>query len=380
MFWSNKNKFKLLSFSGGSEKGIISLILALKLENELKKHNPEKEFIEYFDAVTALSSGSLIAGCLVAPSEATPKKPKNSLKDCMKLFNNGFEIIGTKNTTWNKILLFAGFKDTLISNSEVEKILLYSSDSNEKTYNTKLSQAIIPIYIVSYDADNTTPRIWNTYEAKSNPKKDFTLKDAVMASIALPPLLPKQTIISTDQEKLIDYDGGLITPSPLFVSLPYIAKVNNIEINDFFITSIGTTIQDVKEILKDFDTQYILFKATDYISISQQITKPVFDAFLKYVYKEFYKLDLKVPSKIQQSLYSKNKKEDLDNYNKMIACTLKYIDENKEFFTALGNKIADKKQDMKKLEKLYDDSNFYCENPEEALAECGEQAAIKLDL
>ncbi len=59
----------------------------------------------------------------------------------------------------------------------------------------------------------------------------------------------------------------------------------------------------------------------------------------------------------------------------------KYIDINKEFFTALANKIADKKQDMKKLEKLYDNSYFYCENPEEVLAEYSECIDImKLDL
>ena len=183
-------------------------------------------------------------------------------------------------------------------------MLLKLSDFNEKTHNTKLSKTIIPICIISYDVDNTTPRIWNTYEAKSDLKKDFSLKDAILASTAIPPLFPKKTIITVDQKKLVDYDGGLITPSPLFVSLPYIAKINNIEINDFFIASIGTTITDVKEILEDFDKQYILSKATDYINISQQITKPTFDAFLKYIYKGFYKLDLKVPSKIQQSLYN----------------------------------------------------------------------------
>ena len=61
MFWSKKSKFKLLSISGGVQKGSISMIIALKLESELRKHNPDKPFIKYFDEVTALSSGSLIA-------------------------------------------------------------------------------------------------------------------------------------------------------------------------------------------------------------------------------------------------------------------------------------------------------------------------------
>ena len=380
MFWNSKKKLKVLAFSGGTQKGIVSLIIALKLDSELKKYNPEKEFIEYFDTVTAVSSGSIIASCLVIPSDENPKKPRYSLYDCCKFFTQGSDGLNSKNTTWNKFLLFIGLKDYILSSQDFEKILFQETGINKNAANLKLSKAIIPINIISYDIENDTPRIWSTYEAKHDPKKDFYLKDAIGASVSIPPLLSKKTTISEDQEKLIDYDGGLITPSPLFVSLPYIAKINNIEINDFFIASIGTTITDVKEILEDFDKQYILSKATDYINISQQITKPTFDAFLKYIYKGFYKLDLKVPSKIQQSLYNKDKSKDIDNYNKMIACTLKYIDNNEEFFTALANKIADKKQDIKKLEKFYDDSHFYCENPEKVLFEYSDAPAIKMDL
>ena len=372
MFWNSKKKLKVLAFSGGSQKSVISLIIALKLEKELKKFNPDKEFIEYFDTVTAVSSGSIVASCLVIPSDKNPKKPKYSLNDCYKFFTKGSDDLNSKNTTWNKLLLFAGVKDYIVSSQEFEKILFQEADANKNVANLELSKTIIPINIISYDIENNVPRIWNTYEARSNPEKDFYLKDAVVASSAIPPLFSKKTTILKGQEKLIDYDGGIITPSPLFVSLPYISKVTNTSINDFFIIFIGTTIQDSKKILANFDKQHILLQAQDYINISQQITKPVFDNFLKHVYKKFYKLDLTVPSEIQYSLYNKNKRKDLDNYNKMIACTLKYIDENEKLFTALANKIADKKQDIRTLEKLYDESQFFCENPTEVLSEHSE--------
>ena len=88
MFWNSKKKLKVLAFSGGTQKGIVSLIIALKLDSELKKYNPEKEFIEYFDTVTAVSSGSIIASCLVIPSDENPKKPRYSLYDCCKFFGS----------------------------------------------------------------------------------------------------------------------------------------------------------------------------------------------------------------------------------------------------------------------------------------------------
>lgn len=55
----------------------------------------------------------------------------------------------------------------------------------------------------------------------------------------------------------------------------------------FLLYRIGTTIQDVKKILENLDNQYILFKAKDYINISQQIAKPVFDNFLNMFAKNF---------------------------------------------------------------------------------------------
>ena len=107
----------------------------------------------------------------------------------------------------------------------------------------------------------------------------------------MPPLFSKKITLSKYGEKFEDYDGGIITPSPLITVMPYISKINNLNIENFFIISIGTTIRDVKETLKDLDDKYILLKATDFISINYQIQKPVLDAFLRYVCKGFYKLD-----------------------------------------------------------------------------------------
>ena len=194
MFWNSKKKLKVLAFSGGTQKGIVSLIIALKLDSELKKYNPEKEFIEYFDTVTAVSSGSIIASCLVIPSDENPKKPRYSLYDCCKFFTQGSDGLNSKNTTWKKFLLFIGLKDYILSSQDFEKILFQETGINKNAANLKLSKAIIPINIISYDIENDTPRIWSTYEAKHDPKKDFYLKDAIGASVSIPPLLSKKLL------------------------------------------------------------------------------------------------------------------------------------------------------------------------------------------
>ena len=111
--------------------------------------------------------------------------------------------------------------------------------------------------------------------------------------------------------------------------------------------------------------------------MSTQIQKKPFDKLMKTFIKQFYKLDFSVPFEIQQEIYDKAKKGDLLDFSKMIACTNKYIDLSKEFFQALANQIADKKQNIEKLEVLYEKSAaFYCENTVQVLAEYGDDISV----
>ena len=86
MFWNNKMKLKILAFDGGAEKGEISIKIAKALESQLKKIEPQKNLIEYFDVATGNSIGSVIASCLVIPSDNNPKKSKYTVDECIKNF------------------------------------------------------------------------------------------------------------------------------------------------------------------------------------------------------------------------------------------------------------------------------------------------------
>ena len=382
MYWNKNNKFNLLSISGGSQRGVVSLAIALKLENALKKINPNKEFIEYFDAITAVSSGSLLASCLVLPSEKNSKKPKYSLSYCYKFYNEGSINLNKSLTIWNIFLVFTGLKESVLSTDRFEKkVIKNSSIDIDLTNNLRLKDTVIPINIVSYDVDNDRPRIWSTYTAKNDAKKNYLLKDAFLASISVPPILTKKNTTSKFGENMNDYDGALINMSPLWASLELISQENKLVNNDLFIVSIGTSILKVKDILQGFDNQNLISKAIDYVTIAQQIQKPTMDRFLKYQYKNFYKLDLVIPSKISKSFYNFNDEKDLDNYKKLISCTLKYLEKNEGLLIALSKKIAGVKQDTKKLEKMYSESDFYCENPEKVLVEYQDKLdELKTDL
>jgi len=366
MFWNNKKKLKVLAFDGGAERGEFSMRITWELEKNLHKIDPTKNLIEYFNDIGASSVGSIIASCLVIPSDNNPKKPKYTVDECNKIFNKALKSVNISISIWDKLSLLLGFKNNVLTEKDVSFIDTICG-------NTKLSQAVIPIVIVSYDIYNNAPRVWSTLDAKSDSKKDFYLKDAIMASISYPGLFDPR-VTKTKDKILKDYDGCLVSASPLPVVLPHIFnKENNIAKEESLIVSIGTTIGNATPILADMDKNSFMKNMYQIYKMSTQIQKKPFDKLMKTFVKQYYKLDFSVPFEIQQEIYDKAKKGDLLDFNKMIACTNKYIDLSKEFFQALANQIADKKQDIEKLEALYEKSAaFYCDNTVQVLAEYGD--------
>ncbi|WHA05262.1 patatin-like phospholipase family protein [Candidatus Bandiella numerosa] len=370
MFWNSKKKLKILAFDGGAEKGEISIKIAKALESQLKKIEPQKNLIEYFDVATGNSIGSVIASCLVIPSDNNPKKSKYTVDECIKIFNKALKSVNISISIWDKLSLILGFKNNVLTEKDVSFIYTICG-------NTKLSQTVIPIAIVSYDIYNNAPRVWSTLDAKSDSKKDFYLKDAIMASISYPGLFDPR-VTKTEDKILKDYDGCLVSASPLPMVLPHIFnKENNITKEESLIVSIGTTIGNATPILADMDKNLFMKNMYQIYKMSTQIQKKPFDKLMKTFIKQFYKLDFSVPFEIQQEIYDKAKKGDLLDFSKMIACTNKYIDLSKEFFQALANQIADKKQNIEKLEVLYEKSAaFYCENTVQVLAEYGDDISV----
>ena len=260
MFWNSKKKLKILAFDGGAEKGEISIKIAKALESQLKKIEPQKNLIEYFDVAIGNSIGSVIASCLAIPSVENPKIPKFTLDECIKKFNKEFSSVSSDIKIWDMLTLVLGSKNHTVT----EKIVSFIDDM---CGNIKLSQTVIPIVVVSYDILNNAPRVWSTLDAKSDSKKDYFLKDAVKASTCAPGLFNSK-VTKTEDKVLKDYDGGLVTSSPLTTALPHIFnKENNIAKEESLIISIGTTIGNAKHVFENINKKSILYNILSLLKI-----------------------------------------------------------------------------------------------------------------
>ena len=370
MFWNSKKKLKILAFEGGAQTAMVSVIIAKALEEQLKKIDPKKNLIDYFDIGAGTSSGSAAIACLAIPSVKNPKIPKFTLDECIKKFNKEFSSVSSDIKIWDMLTLVLGSKNHTVT----EKIVSFIDDM---CGNIKLSQTVIPIVVVSYDILNNAPRVWSTLDAKSDSKKDYFLKDAVKASTCAPGLFNSK-VTKTEDKVLKDYDGGLVTSSPLTTALPHIFnKENNIAKEESLIISIGTTIGNAKHVFENMDKSSFVYDMYALLKISDDIEKKPLDKLIKTFVKQFYKLDFSVPLEIQHFIYNNSIKGDVIDFKKIMACTNKYIDLSKEFFQALANQIADKKQNIEKLEVLYEKSAaFYCENTVQVLAEYGDDISV----
>ena len=65
-------------------------------------------------------------------------KPKYSLNECLKLFTQGTDYISSKYTIWNKLLLYTGLKDYILSHQEFGKNIDHILGIDENSDNLKI--------------------------------------------------------------------------------------------------------------------------------------------------------------------------------------------------------------------------------------------------
>ncbi|MBA0565902.1 hypothetical protein Golob_010757 [Gossypium lobatum] len=98
----------------------------------------------------------------------------------------------------------------------------------EKLGETKLHQTLTNVVIPTFDIKQLQPRIFSTYEVKSNPCTDALLSDICIGTSAAPTYLPAhhfQTQDSTGKTKEFNLiDGGVAANNPTLVAMNEVTK------------------------------------------------------------------------------------------------------------------------------------------------------------
>ena len=230
---------RILSIDGGGIRGIIPGILLAEIEKRLiiKTNNEQSRLSDYFDLIAGTSTGGILTCVLICPDK--DNRPKYKAQEAVDLyFKNGKEIFST--SLWHKIKTADGVLDEKYPTDGIENSL------NEYLGDVKLSQAIKPCLITSYDILNRRSVFFTSLDAKDE-YTDFYLRVVARSTSAAPTYFEVSDAHSMFGTGYPLIDGGVFANNPAMCALVEATKLKpDLKLSEFFILSLGTGIDKKK--------------------------------------------------------------------------------------------------------------------------------------
>ena len=216
--FEHQNVIKILSIDGGGIRGLIPALLLSVIEKKT-----QKKIYELFDFFAGTSTGGILSLLLNKPNPVLAEK-------LIELYtNDGAERIFKKNFLTPTNYLFKGEK---YDRKGIESVLA------EKLENYKLSDALKPVLVPSYEMESRNTVFFNNYDDRY---KDIYLKDVARATSAAPTIFEPFKI--EGQGTFID--GGVAVNNPAmsaYVEILKLLEKNNIDPSGkkIMVVSLGT--------------------------------------------------------------------------------------------------------------------------------------------
>jgi len=246
---------RVLSIDGGGIRGYLPALLLVELERRAGR-----PLIDLFDFAAGTSTGGIIAIGLAAGISAA------ELADFYPRY--GSRIFGgdTGQSEWSKRLLGTGrtFEERMLN--PANKIgAIAGRDTKwggnarhqatglrgvlEEVLGTaRLSEARLPLFITSYEANDGIPVVFSTVDAAAEPRYDASLVDIALATSAAPTYLPPHEFTWAGAPHRF-VDGGVWANNPAVVAVmglyPFVVHRGPSE-SALFLTSLGTGMSSAK--------------------------------------------------------------------------------------------------------------------------------------
>ncbi|XP_022768806.1 patatin-like protein 2 [Durio zibethinus] len=215
----------VLSIDGGGIRGLIPGTILAFLESQLQKLDGEQaRLADYFDVIAGTSTGGLVTGMLTTPNPNEGNRPLFAAKDindfylehCPKIFpQDSSPFAPAANVV--KSLMGPKYDGKYLHNIVREKL-----------GETRLHQTLTNVVIPTFDIKLLQPKIFSSYEVKSDPSKDALLSDICIGSSAAPTYLPAHHFQTQDPNgKTKEFnliDGGVAANNPTLVAINEVSK------------------------------------------------------------------------------------------------------------------------------------------------------------
>jgi len=343
-------KMVVLSIDGGGIKGIIPATILSYLEkqitilkeSELQDSIEREHIIDYIDLVAGTSTGALIGGMMVLPSDY---KSLYNMDDITKQYLDLGEVI-FKSSFINKIKTLFGFIGPKYPATNIEKPLLKIFD------HYKLGESWRPCMFTGYDIDKRRVNIYTSHDV-TRKYANYYLKDILRGTTAAPTYFPPAYFRDGIDINFIA-DGGVFSNNPsmcAYVEASKMIAIKHPNLNPFDPTnilfiSLGTGNAGHKSF------KYKKAKRWGMIQWVIPIIDILMSSSVDIVSYEMNKLfeGFKTPTSYYridpQIIYGSDTMDDgsLENMKALIKDANKYIIENKEMLDNLAKIIYNNKK------------------------------------
>ena len=267
---------RILSIDGGGMKGIVSAILLKNLEEKIQQFSKRESarLADYFDLIAGTSTGSVLAGLYLYPTEQGESKytAKEVLNFYLEFGNEVFKrnffypLIGPKYTSRTlKKLLERYFGETTIS--ELRK----------------------PCLLTAYDATRREAVFFNSVSSRKDPKRNYLLRDAILASTAAPTYFAPSCLRVKKQCYNCLIDGGVVANNPALCALIESLKLPKCDgVHETILLSVGN-VNNPKSYQYDHVKRWGLLQwAIPILDILMDGSEQTVDYQLKRFYKSIH--------------------------------------------------------------------------------------------
>jgi len=227
------NKFRVLAIDGGGIRGIIPASVLTEIEKR-----SGKPIYALFDLICGTSTGGILSLGSTVPDPKNPKQAKFTAAELLASYRSDGSTIFSRSIGW-KVRTIGGWLGPKYPATGVEAVL------QEKVGEAKLSDALTPIIISSYDTNESKPVFFKSEAAKLKPAtKDFLMTQVGRSTAAAPTYFPSENIQKIALQNS-NVDGGVFVNNPAMCGYAEAVEITKDEKSphhgkEIFIVSLGT--------------------------------------------------------------------------------------------------------------------------------------------
>ena len=224
---SKRKNIRILSIDGGGIRGIVPAGVLAEIERRTAK-----PVSTLFDLLAGTSTGGILALAMARP-KAGSNEAAHSAGDMVEFYEQlGPAIFG------KPLLQVLGSGDGLIRSKYSDGPI---EDALQNFFgNTQLSDALIPVFVPSYELSQQTPFFFRSARAKQDPTFDYPMRTVARSTSAAPTYFPPERIsMPGTNQNYVMIDGGVFANNPTACAMVE-ARVQFPKAVDFTVVSLGT--------------------------------------------------------------------------------------------------------------------------------------------